>query len=62
MKMEFTLLPFHFPNFIRVKELADKDGMIDVATFSDREAEEYWKNMQAEWMAHIQRRRKADNG
>lgn len=62
MKMEFTLLPFNFPNFIRVKELPTEGGLIDVGTFAPAEAEKYWDTMKSEWLAHIQRRRTSLNG
>lgn len=63
MKIEVELLPFRFPNFIRVDLGEKKNDANDrapgrsVGDLSDEQAEAYWDAMKTHWLQHVRSKR-----
>ncbi len=55
--IEVNLLPFTFPNFIKVQEWTDHT--YPVAMLSDEIAAAYWDELKPLWLAHVAEKRAA---
>jgi len=63
MEINVKLLPFSFPNFIRIDiDSRETDGNRvkvgkAVHEFTDEQAEAYWDAMKPQWLEHVSKKR-----
>ncbi len=53
-KVTAELLPFHLPNFLRLKGFPES---VCVSEFSEEDMAAYWDSMREDWLEHCKHRR-----